>query len=145
MKVLFCGLIIASLAMSVLVSGTQPISAKTRTKDIIICKITNKSITYRKSIFASKYFKKSVGWENIIGYGKAKKIKISKNAKYYMINYNKNALKAVKATKKKFMKQIIQFDSKRYKEHGQVYFTGIACKITIKKGKIVKIKQVFQA
>ena len=145
MKLLVCALMVATLAIGVFATGAQNVPAKTKKTNGIILKMTSKKITYKKTTMASKYFGKDAQWEGIIGVGKTKKAKLAKKCKFYYINYKKNAKKVVKTTKKKLMKMLKKDKAASLTENGKSYYMGFAFDITIKKGKVVKIKQVYQA
>ncbi|MCR5430338.1 MAG: hypothetical protein K6E58_03820 [Eubacterium sp.] len=132
------------IALSVTAFTAPAIQAKT--KNAVIWKMNSKKVTYRKSIAVSKYLGPKAGWENIIGYGKKMSKKISKKAKFYIIkDYAHPFSSFKKVSKKAFIKQVKSYDAKKFKQLGKTYYWGMACKITTKNGKVVKIKQVFQS
>ena len=145
MKLLVCALLVASLAMGMAVTGSQSVSAKTKKKTVIIIKMTNKKISYKKSIGLKKLLGDDIIGDGLVGIGKTKKIKIAKKCKFYYIDYKKDPKKMVKASKKKLIK-MLKGDIKPAKmtERGKTFYAGIAFKLTIKKGKVVKVKQIYE-
>lgn len=116
------------------------VSAKSNKKNIVIAKITGNTLSYHKAANVTKIMK-NPDWENIVGYGKKKKIKLSKNTKFYLLNVS--TMKNYKVSKKKFIKKL--FDYSKNKEQGVTWYWGTYCKMTIKKGKCVKLVQGYQA
>ena len=146
MKLLVCALLVASLAMGMAVTGSQSVAAKTKKKTVIIIKMTNKKISYKKSIGLTKYLGSDILGNGLVGIGKTKKIKIAKKCKfYYITNYKKDSKKIVRGSKKKLIK-MLKGDIKPAKmtERGKTFYAGIAFKLTIKKGKVVKVKQIYE-
>ena len=110
-------------------------------KHVIIWSIKGNKLKYHKAYWASEYLN-AQDWENIIGGGKRKAIKISPKATYYLLKapaYDK----LHKVSKEKFIKNL--FDTSKYKENGKTWYWGMACKLTIKNGKVVKFVQEFQS
>lgn len=142
-KSIICLTVALCIMTNVLYFGVGEVSAKNQTKQVVIWKMNNKKMKYRKSIMVSKYLGKNAGWENIIGYGRLKKSRISSKAKFYLLDLYSSKLKLV--SRSAFKKMANNYGAKRYKERGKVYYWGMACKITIKNGKIIKIKQVYQS
>lgn len=120
---------------------TEQAFAKSTSKHIIIAKLKDNTMEYHKSTISSSLIH-DAGWENIIGYGKKKKIKIDKKATYYLFDYSK--MKPKKVSRKKFLKTLKIYEYGKSKEQGVTYYSGMACKITIKNGKCVKIVQEYQ-
>ena len=108
-------------------------------KNIIIAQMKGNTVSYYKLIGSSELIPDSpIG--NLIGYGKKKKIKIASNAEYYCLSpYGKK----VKVSKKKFKKNLNGSSKNNWK--GTIYYTGMACRVTIKNGKCVKFVQLYQA
>ena len=123
-------------------SKTKKASKKTTTKHIIVAKLNGTTLKYHKSTMNTNLKGNSDWqWENVVGYGKKKSIKVAKNCKYYILGNDIRTVK--KTTKKKFRKRL--YDYKRYKENGVIWYWGTAAKITIKNGKVIKIVQEYQA
>ena len=139
--------IVLFLMTSIVLIENQVTHAKTKTKGIVICNIKRNKLTYRKSTLASKYLI-NPGFENIIGYGGKRSIRVTSKTKYYLLDYSIGTHgKIYKTTKKNFVKYIRKKEYKitRWKLNGKVYYYGTACKLFIKNGKVVKIQQVFQS
>ena len=131
------------IALSVAAFTAPAVQAKT--KDAVIWKMTSKNVTYRKSISSSQLLGKKAGWENIVGHGKKMTTKISKKAKFYILKNGASITAVKKVSKKAFMKQVKKIGAEKDTQFGKTFYYGVACRITIKNGKIVKIKQVFQS
>lgn len=131
------GILVLSLAVGVCSISAQ--AAGTTTKNVIIAKISNDTLKYHKAGDSVNLFDSD--WENIVGYGSQKQIKIAKNAKYYLLDGN-DLTKLRKVSKKKFVNNLFEYH--KSKENGFTYYTGMACKLTIKNGKCVKLEQIYQ-
>lgn len=119
---------------------TNEISAKTCYKPIIVAKLKGNTLSYHKAV-TNIDIMEDPQWENIVGYGKKKKIAVSKNAKFYLLNAA--TMKNYKVSKKKFLKNLTKYS--KNKEQGVTYYSGTYCKMTIKNGKCVKLVQKYQA
>ena len=123
-------------------SKTKKVSKKTKTKHITVAKLNGTTLKYHKSTMNTNLKGNSDWeWENIVGYGKKKSIKVAKNCKYYILGNDIHTVK--KTTKKKFQKRLYSY--KRYKENGVIWYWGTAAKITIKNGKVIKMVQEYQS
>lgn len=111
-------------------------------KRVIIWSLKGNTLQYYKACSASEYLKQG-DWENTIGAGKRKSIKVSSNAKYYVLKVTASGDKLVKVSKKKFIKNL--YDTSKHRENGKTWYWGTACKLTIKNGKVVKFAQEFQS
>ena len=140
-KMFLCVLIVGVILTSNVLGDYKNVSAAS-TKHIIIWKMTGNNLQYYKSYGVREYLG-SENWENIIGGGKKKRIKISPDAKYYLLDYQKYPMKNYRVSKSKFKQEL--YDSKCLEENGKKYYWGTACKITIKNGKVVKFVQEYQA
>lgn len=112
-------------------------------KHVIIWSLKGNKLQYYKAYSASEYLKQG-DWDNTIGAGKRKSIKVSSKAKYYLLKPTaSNPNKICKVSKKKFIKNL--YETSKHKENGKTWYWGTACKLTIKKGKVVKFVQEFQS
>ncbi|MBO5487270.1 MAG: hypothetical protein J5988_10165 [Eubacterium sp.] len=136
------GLLVALLLLAAIfpLAVTNKASAKTTYKPIIVAKLKGNTLSYHKAV-NNTYIMENPQWENIVGYGKKKKIKVSKNAKFYLLNAS--TMKNYKVSKKKFLKNLAQYG--KSKDQGVTYYSGTFCKMTIKNGKCVKLVQKYQA
>ncbi|BBF41341.1 hypothetical protein lbkm_0015 [Lachnospiraceae bacterium KM106-2] len=130
------------IAITAQFAVTEQISAKTTTKNVVIAKINGNTMEYHKSISATRLIK-NADWENIVGYGKKYKIKLASNAKFYVLD--SYTFKTKKVSKKRFMQNVKAFGYQKSKDKGVTYYWGMACKLTIKNGKCIKIVQRYQA
>jgi hypothetical protein len=115
--------------------------AKTSSKNIIIAKVQGNTLYYHKAVSTSKILK-NADWQNTVGTGKKQKITLSKSAKFYLIS-DYSTLKVKKVSKTTFKKNL--FSYQKEKEQGVTYYSGMACKMTIKNGKCVKLVQKYQS
>lgn len=125
-----------------LVIGSLSVSTQAEAKfirEIIVAKISGNTLKYHQAIDSSEIFV-SADWQNTVGYGKKMTIKISPKAKYYLLDIQ--SMQTYKVSKKKFIKSLYDYSIER--ERGVTYYIGMACKMTIKNGKCVKLVQEFQ-
>lgn len=142
----FKRMLVLVMALSLMLSGAIVTSAEAsaKTKKVVIIKtLGDDSMEYYKAMFATEYLGDDIEWENIIGVGKAKKIKVSDKAKYAIMDYNK--MKANKVTKEEFLNVLDMYECGENKEKGKTWFWGMACKLTIKNNEVVKITQLYQS
>lgn len=145
MKLLVCAVLVASLVMGIAVAGSQSVSAKTKKVSTVIIKMTNKKISYKKIANAKEYLGSDDWGESLIGIGKTKKVKIAKKCKFYRINFKKGPKSYCKISKKKLIK-LLKGDLKPAKEteKGKTFYAAVAFTLTIKKGKVVKVKEIYE-
>lgn len=129
-----------SLVIGSLFVSTQA-EAKS-TKGIIVATISGNTLKYHKSGYVSQILG-STDWENTIGYGKQRTIKISPKAKYYLLDMS--SMQTYKVSKKRFVKELRSYGYNKHKENGITYYWGMACKMTIINGKCIKLAQEYQA
>ena len=72
------------LVIAAQTGGTEPSSAKT-VKEITVAKIKGDTLSYHKAV-NNMTIMKDPQWENIVGYGKKKTIKMAKDTKFYLFN-----------------------------------------------------------
>jgi len=133
-----------ALCLVVLVPSNTASAKKTETKEVIIKSVGKSQITYYMAD-SSQNVIPNCDWENIVGYGKKKSVKLSKNAKfYYHHEFDDNGnLKLQKVSKKKFIKELRE--SEKWNENGATYYSGQACELTIKNGVCIKLETCYQA
>lgn len=139
-RLLAMALLTAILITSVFAQPAQ--SSAATTKHVILWKLDDDTLQYYKAYVAADYLG-PVEWENIIGGGKKKTIKVSRQAKYYLLDISASPMEPYKVTKKKFSKAIKY--TATHKENGKKWYWGTACKITIRNGKVVQFVQEYQA
>lgn len=136
--------VIAVMLFALCVVQLAPVRSVTakenETKQVIVDCIKGNTMKYYKAAYATDVIP-DCQWENIIGIGKKKSIKVSKDAKYYLFNFY--TMKNEKASKKKFIKSLPKCG--KSKDNGVTFYTGMACRLTIKKGVCVKVVQVYQS
>lgn len=138
-KLLIAVVVMLCLVMAAQAGGAETSSAKT-VKKITVAKIKGTTLSYHKAV-NNITIMKDPQWENIVGYGKKKTIKMAKKTKFYLLNVE--TMKPYKVTKKKFLKKIAQYSKST--ENGVTYYGGTYCKMTVKNGKCVKLVQGYQA
>lgn len=126
------------LVIAAQTGGTEPSSAKT-VKEITVAKIKGDTLSYHKAV-NNITIMKDPQWENIVGYGKKKTIKMAKDTKFYL--FNPDTMKPYKASKKKFIKKMTK--CRKSTENGVTFYSGTYCKMTVKNGKCVKLVQGYQ-
>lgn len=112
-------------------------------KHVIIWSLKGNKLQYYKAYSSFEYLNQD-DWGNTIGGGRRKSIKVSQKAKYYLLKptvSDPNNIRRV--SKEKFIKNL--YKSSKEKENGKIWYWGTACKLTIKKGKVVKFVQEFQS
>lgn len=141
----FKRMLVLVMALSLMLSGAivTSVEASAKSKKVIIKSLEDNSMEYYKAMFATEYLGDDIEWENIIGVGKAKKIKVSDKAKYAIMDYNK--MKAYKVTKEEFLNVLDMNECGKNKEKGKIWYWGMACKLTIKNNEVVKITQLYQS
>lgn len=126
-------------------AATAASAAKTTTttsKSVIAASFKNNTFSYYKSANSTRLIP-NVKWENIVGTGKKKTLKVAANAEYRLLD-TYTVSKTYKVTKKKFMKTVKAKFGGKATENKVSYYSGMACKITVKQGKITKIVQIYQ-
>ena len=84
----------------------QKVSKRQSTKHIIVAKLNGTTLKYHKSTMNTNLKGNSDWeWENIVGYGKKKSIKVAKNCKYYILG---NDIHTVKRPQKEIPETPIQ-------------------------------------
>lgn len=111
--------------------------------DIICMKIKGDYLYYHRADWISKIVP-DPGWTNVVGYGKLKKIKLSKKAKYKLMN-NFSKMTCKKVSKKKFSKRIKSSEPSKHVVKGHTWYWGMYARIKVKKGKIINITQMYQS
>lgn len=140
-------LIACMLILVMGIVGVAPkadIFAATSTKKIVIWSLKGTDLKYYKASWSDEI---GLDWSTqIVGSGKQKKIKLAKNATFYLISFDdKGNTKNKKVSKKTFCKKLNKYYKAEKCKEGKIsYVTGMACKITIKKGKVVKVVQIYQ-
>ena len=138
-KLLIAVVVMLCLVMAAQAGGAETSSAKT-VKKITVAKIKGTTLSYHKAV-NNITIMKDPQWENIVGYGKKKTIKMTKDTKFYLLNIQ--TMKPYKVTKKKFIKNMYKYEKST--ENGVTYYWGTYCKMTVKNGKCVKLVQGFQS
>ena len=138
-KLLIAVVVMLCLVMAAQAGGAETSSAKT-VKKITVAKIKGTTLSYHKAV-NNITIMKDPQWENIVGYGKKKTIKMTKDTKFYLLNFA--TMKPYKVTKKKFIKNMSDYGKNT--ENGVTYYSGTYCKMTVKNGKCVKLVQGYQA
>lgn len=138
-KSLIAVVVMLCLVIAAQAGGAETSSAKT-VKKITVAKIKGTTLSYHKAVNNITIMEDSQ-WENIVGYGKKKTIKMTKDTKFYLLNIE--TMKPYKVTKKKFIKNMYKYEKST--ENGVTYYWGTYCKMTVKNGKCVKLVQGFQS
>lgn len=135
--------IINLLIVCILAGMVQPMETSAASqKHVVIWSIKGNKLKYHKACSAAEYLG-PIEWDNVIGSGKRKNIKISPKATYHLLDLI--SFKSRKVSKEKFIKKSVLYSANKWKENGKTYYTGMACKLTIKNGKVVKFVQEFQS
>lgn len=138
-KSLIAVVVMLCLVIAAQAGGAETSSAKT-VKKITVAKIKGNTLSYHKAV-NNITIMEDPQWENIVGYGKKKTIKMTKDTKFYLLNIQ--TMKPYKVTKKKFIKNMDKYEKST--ENGVTYYWGTYCKMTVKNGKCVKLVQGFQS
>lgn len=138
-KSLIAVVVMLCLVIAAQAGGAETSSAKT-VKKITVAKIKGNTLSYHKAV-NNITIMEDPQWENIVGYGKKKTIKMTKDTKFYLLNIE--TMKPYKVTKKKFIKNMDKYEKST--ENGVTYYWGTYCKMTVKNGKCVKLVQGFQS
>lgn len=138
-KSLIAVVVMLCLVIAAQAGGAETSSAKT-VKKITVAKIKGNTLSYHKAV-NNITIMEDPQWENIVGYGKKKTIKMTKDTKFYLLNIE--TMKPYKVTKKKFIKNMYKYEKST--ENGVTYYWGTYCKMTVKNGKCVKLVQGFQS
>ena len=138
-KSLIAVVVMLCLVIAAQAGGAETSSAKT-VKKITVAKIKGTTLSYHKAVNNITIMEDSQR-ENIVGYGKKKTIKMTKDTKFYLLNIE--TMKPYKVTKKKFIKNMDKYEKST--ENGVTYYWGTYCKMTVKNGKCVKLVQGFQS
>ncbi|MCI5731049.1 MAG: hypothetical protein MR304_05865 [Eubacterium sp.] len=138
-KSLIAVVVMLCLVIAAQAGGAETSSAKT-VKKITVAKIKGTTLSYHKAV-NNITIMEDPQWENIVGYGKKKTIKMTKDTKFYLLNIE--TMKPYKVTKKKFIKNMYKYEKST--ENGVTYYWGTYCKMTVKNGKCVKLVQGFQS
>lgn len=124
---------------------SQPSNAKAASRTAVVSSIKGNTLKYRKCVNNTLLKgKEDWQWENLVGYGKLKKVTLAKNCRFYFLNmYDLKTLK--KTSKKTFTKKIkTTYKPTKNHENGVVFYGGMAVKLTIKNGKCTKVVQQYQ-
>lgn len=138
-KSLIAVVVMLCLVIAAQAGGAETSSAKT-VKKITVAKIKGNTLSYHKAV-NNITIMEDPQWENIVGYGKKKTIKMTKDTKFYLLNIE--TMKPYKVTKKKFIKNMYKYEKST--ENGVTYYWGTYCKMTVKNGKCVKLVQQYQS
>ena len=138
-KSLIAVVVMLCLVIAAQAGGAETSSAKT-VKKITVAKIKGTTLSYHKAV-NNITIMEDPQWENIVGYGKKKTIKMTKDTKFYLLNIE--TMKPYKVTNKKFIKNMYKYEKST--ENGVTYYWGTYCKMTVKNGKCVKLVQGFQS
>lgn len=138
-KSLIAVVVMLCLVIAAQAGGVETSSAKT-VKKITVAKIKGNTLSYHKAV-NNITIMEDPQWENIVGYGKKKTIKMTKDTKFYLLNIQ--TMKPYKVTKKKFIKNMDKYGKST--ENGVTYYWGTYCKMTVKNGKCVKLVQQYQS
>lgn len=138
-KSLIAVVVMLCLVIAAQAGGAKTSSAKT-VKKITVAKIKGTTLSYHKAV-NNITIMEDPQWENIVGYGKKKTIKMTKDTKFYLLNIE--TMKPYKVTKKKFIKNMYKYEKST--ENGVTYYWGTYCKMTVKNGKCVKLVQQYQS
>lgn len=123
------------------VGQRQEVSAASQ-KHVIIWSLKGKKLRYYKAYSSFEYLNQD-NWGNIIGGGKRKSIKVSPKAKYYLLKPTlSDPNNLCRVSKKEFVNNL--YETSVEKENGKVWYWGMACKLTVKKGQVIKFVQEFQ-
>lgn len=132
------------MVMAILLPQTS-IQAKTVTRQAVIMDFQGNTLKYRKCVNNTTLKgNEEWQWENLVGYGKLKQVKMASNCRFYLL---KGVTKVYRVSKVKFKKKILGrgYISQKSKENGVVFYDGMAVKLIIKNGKCVKVIQQYQA
>ena len=111
------------------------------TSTIVISGIEGNTMYYHDGVFTSEIIK-DFGAERIVGYGEEKQIKISKDAKYYLMNSNKQS--NYRVSRKKFMAKQKKDFTGEAKEKGVTYYYGMACSMIMDNDICIELREEFQ-
>lgn len=112
-------------------------------KDVVISKLGATELQGRKVYMASDYLG-NIEWENLIGAGKKQTFAMSSDCDYYLIDYTKESMPNYRVSRKAFLKRLKGYEVKKLKENGKTYYSGMACSLDIKNGKVTKVSQLYQ-
>lgn len=124
---------------------SQPSNAKAASRTAVVSSIKGNTLKYRKCVNNTRLKgKEDWQWENLVGYGKLKKVKLAGNCRFYFLSlYDLKTLK--KTSRKTFVKKIkTTYKTAKNHENGVVFYSGMAVKLTIKNGKCTKVVQQYQ-
>lgn len=124
---------------------SQPSNAKAASRTAVVSSIKGNTLKYRKCVNNTRLKgKEDWQWENLVGYGKLKKVTLAKNCRFYFLSMYD--LKTLKKTSRKTFTRKIKTTYKPTKNHenGVVFYGGMAVKLTIKNGKCTKVVQQYQ-
>lgn len=134
--------IVAVIALAVVLGMGSTALAKN--KSIVISKIKGNTLYYYTGAMVSDRIN-DAGFENFVGFGKKKSVKLSKNAVFYLIKTFAYPFKVKKVSKKVFVNRVSTFGCKKEKTKGVTWYWAMAAKITLRNGKCVKVRQLFQS
>lgn len=133
-------LVLAAAVIFITGLSVSPGKAEAKEKYIVIWELGESKLQGHKAYMASDYLG-TTDWENIIGAGKKQVFTISKDCKYYLLDCTKAPMKNYRVSKKEFSGKLWTDKSK---ENGKIYYSGMACSLVIKGGKVVKVVQQYQ-
>lgn len=134
---------------------TVPINAaENANRNVMIASFKKNKVKYVNSDFNYNY-KKNVDWnfKSIIGYGKKRKLKLSRKCVFYKIDYTTADADYIKTSRKDFQKLLKSYTFKKVYFNGFTkdgyfievpYYYGLACRLVIKNQKIIKVYQLKQ-
>lgn len=108
---------------------------------IVISKIQGSTMHYYDAVLMSEILI-DPNAERVVGYGEEKQIEISKNAKYYLMNFNKQS--NYKVSKNKFTDKLKKEPFGEWNEDGTICYYGMACSMTINNDRCVELREEFQ-
>lgn len=108
---------------------------------IVISKIEGNTLYYYKGAFISEIVP-DPQWEGIVGYGGEKKIKISKKAAYYFMDFDFQSHYQV--SKEEFMEKQKNNPCVLGNEGGMFYYSGMACDMKVEEDKCTGLYEEYQ-
>ena len=142
-KIVFVCILVLAMGVTGVITHNSPADAATSEKTVIVWSMKGNTLKYYKALWSDEA---GLSYSTaIVGTGKRKTIKVAKNAKFYLLKIDYDEVQPKKVSKKKFMKYLKKNGKPaKEEEEGISYVNGMACSITIKNGKVIKMEQVYQ-
>ena len=108
---------------------------------IVVSRIKGNTMYYYKGVLISEIVP-DPQWEGIVGYGGEKKIKISKKAAYYFMDFDFQSHYQV--SKEEFMEKQKNNPCVLGNEGGMFYYSGMACDMKVEEDKCTGLYEEYQ-